>query len=42
VAARITMYAPELTAVTPVQDLALAHITVQPMPGGRFLVTGAR
>jgi hypothetical protein len=42
VAARITVYAPELTAVTPIADLALAHITVQPMPGGRFLVAGAR
>jgi hypothetical protein len=42
VAARITVHAPELTAVTPIQDLALAHITVQPMPGGRFLVAGAR
>jgi hypothetical protein len=42
VAARITVHAPELTTVTPVQDLALAHITVQPMPGGRFLVAGAR
>jgi hypothetical protein len=42
VAARITVHAPELAAVTPVQDLALAHITVQPMPGGRFLVAGAR
>ena len=42
VAARITVHTPELAAVTQVQDLALAHITVQPMPGGRFLVTGAR
>jgi hypothetical protein len=42
VAARITVHAPELTAVTPVQALALAHVTVQPMPGGRFLVAGAR
>jgi len=41
-AARITVHAPDLTAVTPVQDLALAHITVQPMPGGRFLLAGAR
>ena len=42
VAARITVHAPGLTAVTSIQDLALAHITVQPMPGGRFLVAGAR
>ena len=42
VAARITVHAPDLAAVTPIQDLAVAHITVQPMPGGRFLVAGAR
>ncbi len=42
VAARITVHAPELAAVTRIADLALAHITVQPMPGGRFLVAGAR
>ena len=42
VAARITVHSPELTAVTRIADLALAHITVQPMPGGRFLVAGAR
>ena len=42
VAARITVHAPELAAVTGIQDLALAHITVQPMPGDRFLVAGAR
>ena len=42
VAARITVHTPELAAVTPIADLALAHITVQPMPGGRFLVAGAR
>ena len=41
-AARITVHTPELTAVTPIADLALAHVTVQPMPGGRFLVAGAR
>ena len=41
-AARITVHTPNLTAVTPIQDLALAHITVQPMPGGRFLLAGAR
>jgi hypothetical protein len=42
VEARITVHAPELAAVTPIADLALPHITVQPMPGGRFLVAGAR
>ena len=42
VAARITVHTPELAAVTRIADLALAHITVQPMPGGRFLVAGAR
>ncbi len=42
VAARITVHTPELAAVTPIVDLMLAHITVQPMPGGRFLVAGAR
>ena len=31
-----------LAAVTPIADLALAHITVRPMPGDRFLVAGAR
>ena len=36
------MHTPELAAVTPIADLALAHITVQPMPGGKFLVAGAR
>ena len=42
VAARITVHTPKLAAVTPIQDLALAHTTVQPMPGGRFVVAGAR
>jgi hypothetical protein len=42
VAARITVHTPELAAVTPIEDLRLAHITVQPMPGDRFLVVGAR
>ena len=40
VAARITVHAPELAAVIRIQDLALAHITVQPMPGGQ--VPGGR
>ena len=42
VAARITVHTPELAAVTRIADLTLAHITVQPMPNGRFLVAGAR
>ena len=31
-----------MAAVTRITDLALAYVTVQPMPGGRFLVAGAR
>jgi hypothetical protein len=42
VAARITVHTPELAAVTPIAGLPLAHITVRPMPGCRFLVAGAR
>ena len=42
VAARITVHTPELAAVTPITDLTLAHIFVQPMPGGKFLLAGAR
>jgi len=42
VAARITVHTPDLAAVTQIQDLALAHVTVQPMPGDRFLLVGAR
>ena len=42
VAARITVHAPGLAAVIGIRELALAHITVQPMPQGRFLVVGAR
>jgi hypothetical protein len=42
VEARITVHTPELAVVTPIADLALAHIAVGPMPGGRFLVAGAR
>jgi hypothetical protein len=36
------VHALELASVTRIPDLALAHITVQPMPGDRFLVAGAR
>ena len=42
VQARITVHTPELAAVTPIADLALAHIAVQPMPGGMVLVAGVR
>jgi len=42
VTARITVHNPRLTAVVEVRELTLAHITVQPMPGDRFLVAGAR
>jgi hypothetical protein len=42
VEARITVHTPELAAVTRIAGLVLAYITVQPMPGGRFLVAGAR
>jgi hypothetical protein len=42
VAARITVHTPNLASVIPIADLGLAHITVQPMPGGQFLVAGAR
>ncbi len=42
VAARITVHTPNLASVIPITDLGLAHITVQPMPGGQFLVAGAR
>ena len=41
VPARITVHDPGLVAVTPI-ELTLGHITVQPMPGDRFLVAGAR
>ena len=42
VQARIKVHTPDLAAVTPITGLPLAHITVQPMPGGTFLVAGAR
>ena len=42
VTARVTVHAPGLAAVMRIQELALAHITVQPLPGVRFLVVGAR
>jgi hypothetical protein len=42
VTARITVHNPGLAAVTEVRELTLAHIMVQPMPGDRFLVAGAR
>lgn len=40
VEARITVHTPGLAALTRIAGLPLAHITVQPMPGGRFLVAG--
>ena len=42
VPARITVHAPRLAAVVQIPALTLAHITVQPMPGNRFLIAGAR
>jgi hypothetical protein len=41
-AARITVHTPDLVAVISIRELALAHVTVQPMPGNRFLVVAAR
>ena len=41
VLARITVHTPDLAVVTQIQDLALC-VTVQPMPGDRFLLAGAR
>src|SRR5436305_648919 len=35
VAVRITVHTPELAAVTQIAEMALAHITVQPMPNGK-------
>jgi hypothetical protein len=37
VTARITVHAPDLAAIIQIHDLALAHISVQPMPGGQVL-----
>jgi len=42
VTARITVHDPALASITPVQSLGLAHIAAQPMPGGGFLIAGAR
>ncbi|GAA4934896.1 hypothetical protein [Actinoplanes utahensis] len=41
--ARIAVHSPDaVTTVVDVAALAVAHATVQPLPGGRFLVVGAR
>lgn len=42
VAVRITAHAPERNLVTRINDLKLAHTFVQPLPGGRILLAGAR
>ncbi len=42
VTARITVHNPGPVSQTRIGSLRLAHITIQPMPGGRFLVAGAR
>ncbi|MET9615516.1 hypothetical protein [Kitasatospora indigofera] len=44
-AARLTRHAPhtrDIEALVDVRDLGLAHCKVQPLPGDRFLVVGAR
>lgn len=42
VTARITVHDPALASVTAIGSLQLAHITVQPLPGSRFVIVGAR
>ncbi|MEU6855092.1 hypothetical protein ABZ901_34840 [Actinacidiphila alni] len=42
VAARVSIHTPEPTTVADLRELNLAHTTVQPLPGGRTLVVGAR
>ncbi|MFD1147185.1 hypothetical protein [Saccharothrix hoggarensis] len=42
VAARLTRHVPDRDAVVHLDGLALAHCHVQPLPGDRFLVVGAR
>jgi hypothetical protein len=39
---RVTVHRPDETVVTRIDDLRLAHPAVQPLPGGRILVVGAR
>lgn len=42
VRAFVTVHAPDIACVTPVSRLRLAHLTVQPLPGGAVLLVGAR
>jgi hypothetical protein len=42
VTARMTVHAPEAVSVISISGLNLAHVTAQPLPGGRILVVGAR
>jgi hypothetical protein len=42
VTARVTVHAPEPVSVTFITGLGLAHFTVQPLPGDRILLAGAR
>ncbi|OKI20890.1 hypothetical protein [Streptomyces sp. CB03911] len=41
-AARLTRHTRGIEAVVDIQELALAHCQVQPLPGERFLVVDAR
>ena len=40
--ARITVHSPGLTRAVRIAEMPLAHATVQPLPGGHFLVIAAR
>jgi hypothetical protein len=42
VRARVTVHSPDLAGVTAVSRLRLAHLKVQPLPGGAVLLVGAR
>lgn len=42
VGARITVQSPSLAGVVRIAEMPLAHATVQPLPGDRFLVVAAR
>jgi hypothetical protein len=42
VPAHVTIQASGITTVTRIPALTLAHITAQPMPGGKILIVGAR
>jgi len=39
---RVTVHSPGLAGVVRIGQMALAHVTTQPLPGGRFLVVAAR